>query len=325
MLLSTRIVEGEKIAIQAPSREFGEKVKADPRLTREYVDLSKEVTGFFSSVLSDTPIVLTDNVTEFLYSAEAMKTNEKLDLGDVPVVTPPFKAVFLETKAPEHFEIQEIPAWGAFFSRLDAVDEVEYGGIAAEAVRWVVEMALLFEKGSVIRAYPAVWTFFLGGGGELLRDGKGAIIYETSTLADAELEGVVEGNQHWEALKESLFSLVVPFFWSLGFMNCKNVTLEPPPVSRQVRRQAERRGLPILDYRVLNIEPMTRVLRDEGDLASVGSRQALHICRGHFKDYRDGPGLFGKHKSVYWWEGSVRGSLAKGRLDKDYEVRRPTE
>lgn len=58
-LLSTRIVEGEKIAIQAPSKEFGETVKADPHLTQEYVDLSTEVTAFFSSVLPDTPTVLT--------------------------------------------------------------------------------------------------------------------------------------------------------------------------------------------------------------------------------------------------------------------------
>lgn len=42
-LLSSRIIEGEKIAIQAPSRESGETVRADPRLTQEYVDLLSSV------------------------------------------------------------------------------------------------------------------------------------------------------------------------------------------------------------------------------------------------------------------------------------------
>lgn len=87
--------------------------------------------------------------------------------------------------------------------------------------------------------------------------------------------------------------------------------------------QAERKGTPLLDYRVLNIEPMKRVLRSEGGLEEAGPRVALHICRGHFKDYRDGPGLFGKHKSVYWWEGSVRGSLVRGKVEKDYQVNPP--
>jgi len=50
-LLSTRIVEGEKIAIQAPCREFGEMVKADPRLNQEYIDLSNRLTSFFAEAL----------------------------------------------------------------------------------------------------------------------------------------------------------------------------------------------------------------------------------------------------------------------------------
>lgn len=76
----------------------------------------------------------------------------------------------------------------------------------------------------------------------------------------------------------------------------------------------------MLDYRVLNIEPMKAVMSTEGCLESDGPKVALHLCRGHFKDFRNGPGLFGKHKGIFWWEGSVRGSLSKGRVDKDYSV-----
>ena len=108
-------------------------------------------------------------------------------------------------------------------------------------------------------------------------------------------------------------------------MHCKNVSLESLQVSRQVRRQAKRKGTPLLDYRVLNIEPMKGVLRSEGGMEEAGPKVALHICRGHFKDYRDGPGLFGKHRAVYWWEGSVRGSLARGKVEKEYQVLTPND
>ena len=89
--------------------------------------------------------------------------------------------------------------------------------------------------------------------------------------------------------------------------------------------QAERGRTPLLDYRVLNIEPMKRVLKAEGGLDKSGPKVALHICRGHFKDYRDGPGLFGQHTGTWWWEGSLRGSLAKGKVEKGYRVNPPRE
>lgn len=324
-LLSARIVEGEKIAIQAPSREFGEAVKADPQLTQEYVDLSNRVTEFFSSVLPQTPIVLADNVTEYLCGEEAIRSNAKWDLKDVPTVTPPFKGMFIETARPKNFDNPDIQAWGAYFSRLDEVEAIDSSEITANAVRWVVEMALIYSDRGVLKTYPAVWVFYLGGDGQLLHDNHGDILYETATLAGAELAETVENSKRWDDLREGVFSLLLPFFWSFGFMHCKNVTLETPPVSRQVRRQAERKGTPLLDYRVLNIEPMKRVLKDEGNLESVGPRQALHICRGHFKTYSEDKPLFGKFVGTFWWEGSVRGSLSKGKIDKDYLVIPPVQ
>jgi hypothetical protein len=48
-------------------------------------------------------------------------------------------------------------------------------------------------------------------------------------------------------------------------------------------------------------------------------KQALHICRGHFKDYRQS-GLFGRHKGVFWWDMAARGSAEQGIVDKDYRI-----
>jgi len=48
----------------------------------------------------------------------------------------------------------------------------------------------------------------------------------------------------------------------------------------------------------------------------------LHICRGHFKDYRLSVGGLGKHhlKGMWWWAPQVRGTAERGRVEKDYDV-----
>ena len=55
--------------------------------------------------------------------------------------------------------------------------------------------------------------------------------------------------------------------------------------------------------------------------ADIG-QSPLHICRGHFKDYRES-GLFGKVKGIFWWDQYVRGDLENGAVVKDYNVKAP--
>lgn len=324
--ISQRIVEDkEKIAIQPPSLEFGEAVRSNPELTQEYVDLSRRATDFLSSVLPQTPIVLAGNVTDYLYGDEAIRSNAKWDLGDVPVVTPPFKGVFLETASPGRFEDPDVRGWGAYFSRLDGAGGIESSEIPADKVKWTIEMALVYDNKGVLRTYPAIWLFYLDEEGQLLRDRQGDVLAETATLvASPKLEETLEGSKRWEDLKASVFTLALPFFWSFGFMHCRNVSLDPQAVSRQARRQAERRGTPVLDCRVLNIEPMRRVLAEEGRQSAVGLQRALHICRGHFKTYTEERPLFGKVAGTFWWEGSIRGSLTKGEVAKECKVSPPS-
>ena len=66
---------------------------------------------------------------------------------------------------------------------------------------------------------------------------------------------------------------------------------------------------------------MKKVLKTEGGIDEVGLQRALHICRGHFKDYRDGKGLFGKHKGLYWWDSTVKGNANNGEIKKDYALK----
>jgi hypothetical protein len=108
-----------------------------------------------------------------------------------------------------------------------------------------------------------------------------------------------------------------PYLLATSMMHCKNVTARRVVLSRQQRRARERCGLPVFSYSVLDIAPMRATLRVSGGESNL--RRALHICRGHFKDYREGAGLFGTHKGLYWWQQSLRGNGPRVH-DKTYRL-----
>ena len=114
-----------------------------------------------------------------------------------------------------------------------------------------------------------------------------------------------------------------PAYFAISLMHCKNVELRPidPPPALS-KKHERKRGRPLVRYHELNIEPMKTVLRTEGRIGEVGLSKALHICRGHFKDFRE-RGLFGKYKGVYWWPQQLRGNANDGVVIKDYRVAEP--
>lgn len=114
---------------------------------------------------------------------------------------------------------------------------------------------------------------------------------------------------------------------SLSFLHCKNVIIQSHDISDKLQRARIRRGkLPIFTFKTLEIKPMTKILREEGGSETHGLARALHICRGHFKDYSQGPGLGRGHaKGLYWWDSMVRGSREVGAVIKDYKVSPPSQ
>jgi hypothetical protein len=106
-------------------------------------------------------------------------------------------------------------------------------------------------------------------------------------------------------------------------LHCKNVELvahRPDP--KLARAYQRRHGRPLIAFKTLRVEPIRRLLEEAGRQAGTSDlRRQLHIARGHFKDYRQGDGLFGRHRGLYWWEPQVRGSADIGELRKQYAVR----
>jgi hypothetical protein len=117
-----------------------------------------------------------------------------------------------------------------------------------------------------------------------------------------------------------VFSQVVLF--GITLLNCKNVhAREQPCDAKLAKRYEERHGHKRPRYYVLDIEPMRQKFRDaNGGKDGISLAKALHICRGHFKNFDEKP-LFGKLKGTYWWQPHVRGDAEAGVVDKDYRIK----
>jgi hypothetical protein len=96
-----------------------------------------------------------------------------------------------------------------------------------------------------------------------------------------------------------------PALLAISFCHCKNVTIKAEPFAPKVLAKRRRRYGEWTPNAIhtLQIEPIKKVLHESG---GTGLKNQLHICRGHFADYREGRGLFGKHHGIYWWDAWLR-------------------
>lgn len=111
-------------------------------------------------------------------------------------------------------------------------------------------------------------------------------------------------------------------FLALSFCHCRNVKVEAETMPAALQKKRVRADkIPVEKFYTIQIEPVKKVLATEGRISEVGLKRALHICRGHFVDYTEGKGLFGKHHGVYWMPQHLRGDARAGIIRKDYEVK----
>jgi len=124
-------------------------------------------------------------------------------------------------------------------------------------------------------------------------------------------------------IKNAMDLMLTTVLAAINFMNCRNVEFVDNPPTRQQRRHAEQRGeKPPVTYKTLTLRPFGRRNRRQ-QRAQAGSDRvtALHIVRGHFKDYRVGSGLGrGRAHGLWWWSPQVRGTDPTRAVVKDYQV-----
>lgn len=182
------------------------------------------------------------------------------------------------------------------------------------------EDAAWFVSGVLLIAAVGVITFVATAQMLLRSDGK-MIGYPNY--------GVLGGNlvdaETAIGLRDSWNSLLMPVGMALSFMHCKNVSVQEVEPDRDVNRERKKAGLkPFVRFHTINIEPMKKVLRTEGQVETNGLKHALHICRGHFATYTDN--FMGRpldKPMTVWRPAHVRGSLDEGIIISDYNVKAP--
>lgn len=122
---------------------------------------------------------------------------------------------------------------------------------------------------------------------------------------------------------EALFHTVYPAALALTFLNCKNTFIvENKPDAKLQKAHTAAHQRPLVSFKTLEIKVLKQILA-----ASTGGttdiKRSLHICRGHFKDFRE-HGLFGRSKGLYWWGPQARGTASKGVALKDYKLGKAT-
>lgn len=248
------------------------------------------------------PIFKVDNVAKYYWQSQ--KDNWKIT--DYPNLAPPFPGFWMEYKLPKtihsegHFRKQHEDLQVGCLFTTELVENEEY--------KWII----------------SIMTFMKSEGLGILTGNEIAVrlpIKEDGSVWKGIMFSIGENMIKDFGERESvdfLINYIQPFFLAISFLHCKNVeqverNLDIPRKERRPKDYFEK-------YHILKIEPMRKILASEGKSESTGLRNALHICRGHFKDYRDS-GLFGRHPGIYWWDSQVRGDRRVGIVNKDYEVK----
>lgn len=128
------------------------------------------------------------------------------------------------------------------------------------------------------------------------------------------------GDVYYSSIRLDLIRALLTF----SFMNCKNVSLA-------TRREGgaplltKKGSLPTVKTYTLTISPIKKILENRLDKNSQLTPRSFHICAGHFKDFSNGRGLFGKYKGTYWWPMAVRGDRKYGEIIKNYKIGHKTE
>ncbi len=131
-----------------------------------------------------------------------------------------------------------------------------------------------------------------------------------------------------EDLVGSLGVMLMPALFAISLMNCKNVTTRPVDPDRDLNRERKKGGRrPFVRFHTIDIDPMRRVLRTEGQSETQGLRRAIHKCRGHFAHYEESRPLFGRKglHGRFWIPLHVRGNPDLGTVESEYRVEPPSK
>jgi len=277
-------------------------------------DWQRHMTRLWDILLSDMPVIRIDNVSDYYFTGT---DQENWDLhDDFPNLAPPFELAWFEHRMPKVIHsrekgdtrVDELTPKGRVGMLMFGTDRENLGGEFPDNLRWALTFELFID-------------FF--GDGKI--QGSGGSIHmgvdADGRLIDVPWMQTYCGMEHAEMMKNYI-TWTHPALLAISFMHCKNVTVldeaVPKPLAKKYHAKT---GNWPTKFKTLEIRPLKEILRREGRSESVGLIRAMHICRGHFRDYRQGKGLFGRLHQLVWMPQTVRGSKGEKPPAREIEVK----
>lgn len=186
-------------------------------------------------------------------------------------------------------------------------------GVVAHASGFVSVNPFVWRPGLVraLRFQPIAWAYDASGQPILYPGREGWQLIAPTGFA---IDGDEAVRRTWKMVAVwRLFTAL------LGVRNIRTTELALP---RSSRRQLQRASAPPwVRYKTLCVDLPSRGASDGTSHRSAPlSDLALHLVRGHLADYRQGPGLFGKYRTMVWVPMHTRGSAEHGAVAKVYDV-----
>lgn len=245
-------------------------------------------------------VVKAHNVADYFYMSNPKEVWDLDSSKDFPNIAPPFNYTFVEwnySKSNNHGKITE--SVHLTLGTLIESHRVDDG--------WECKSA------GFIRGPGSLPMFFCGTSWRVDKSGR--------VIPVGGQWNFVVGPAFLEELKRGGWAmhLHVPFM-TFSLMHCKNVEMkQSEPHDDALQKARARKGKkPLVRFHTLLIEPFKKAVKDATGSETL-TRQALHICHGHFRTYDEKP-LFGRVRGTFWVPMHKRGSVSEGIVEKDYAV-----
>ena len=256
--------------------------------------------------------------TQFGFCVESVKLSYDEAMPLVTVANPFYlkdlfnyrKSTGDQTKAPDEPQI-----WNNFLQHYEGLK------YPAFAQKILIGFRLLDKFIPVMTFYD-----FLSDSGEIMLEYpnlKEGHTLRTVKISKSGRDLFLNNGQTEEMIIDFGLEVVLPLFFSISLLHCKNVIVKDQVVPEKLRAANEkRRGIPQTTYKTLVIDEIRKKLKTEGNEEKNGLKKALHICRGHFRTYEESSKLFGKLTGTYWIPMHTKGDIESGKVEKDYKLKR---
>jgi len=189
----------------------------------------------------------------------------------------------------------------------------KFGDKLPESAKWIMSLACFYSKREDGENSIAI------GRTTVTLDEDGFEINPNYFFAPDHVASLGEDEVEYAKLRTGL--TIMPVLVAISLLHCKNIELVNKPITRAMRRRAKRTGKPMVIEKMLELEPFKRKVINETSGGHTGLTLAMHICRGHFREYSEEKPLFGKYSGKYWIPQHARGDKGAGEIIKDYKVK----